>query len=319
MVFGCLFVLIRALHFCACLLAFGLCVFDRMIAVPVASSGTSGLGTRWNRIVRRWLWISLAVALLTGFLWFLEVTVVMSGFSPFQALKPKVLAVVWNQTLFGWVWQWRLYCWAAAAIVARLLSWKRSEPQFHGWLLWPALLFTGLLTASLAWAGHGLIGSSWHRAADVLHLLAAACWPCGLLPFLLMLRATRVMPPLERQAYVWAMARRFSNMSVFCVALLLATGIINGFVLVGSFSALMASGYGLLLLAKIFLFCVVVIIGAVNRLSLNIPAANALSDSTPATDKLFRRLPVNVALELAFAGIIMLIVGLLGLLSPPVG
>jgi putative copper export protein len=54
--------------------------------------------------------------------------------------------------------------------------------------------------------------------------------------------------------------RRFSALSLGGVALLAATGFINSWFLVGSFSNLIEQTYGRWLLAKIILFCFAVAI-----------------------------------------------------------
>ncbi len=65
-------------------------------------------------------------------------------------------------------------------------------------------------------------------------------------------------------------------MSLVCVTVLMATGIVNGFALGGRIRALYTTEYGCLLLAKVGLFLLVVGIGAVNRLALRGAGAGGL-------------------------------------------
>ena len=81
----------RALHFSACMLAFGVWVFDRFIVVP-------GVVLHWRAMVK-WLLIpALVVAALSGVWWFALLAVGMSG----QALQMDILRLVWKQTHFYW-------------------------------------------------------------------------------------------------------------------------------------------------------------------------------------------------------------------------
>jgi copper resistance protein D len=64
------------------------------------------------------------------------------------------------------------------------------------------------------------------------------------------------------------LTRRFSTLGIVSVGVLVATGIINSWVLVGSVPALVGTDYGRLLLVKVALFFVMMAIAGVNRLRL---------------------------------------------------
>ena len=98
-----------------------------------------------------------------------------------------------------------------------------------------------------------------------MHLLAAGCWPVGLVPFAIMLYKFKRS---VEQSVVFELTARFSAMSLICVSFLTATGLVNTWVLLGSVSNLWQTVYGRVLLVKIFVFCVMVGIGAVNLLRL---------------------------------------------------
>jgi copper resistance protein D len=138
---------------------------------------------------------------------------------------------------------------------------KRSECSFQRKkdLVWFQLLLSALLPGSLAWAGLGLEGTpvDWHLGADLLHPCVAAFWPAEL-P-----RLRRSSDP-ARGRRVAALVHRSSALSLGGVALLAATGRVNGWCLVGSCSSLWRQAYGRWLLLNIVLFGIVLGIGAVN-------------------------------------------------------
>jgi putative copper resistance protein D len=159
------------------------------------------------------------------------------------------------------------------------------------------------LLCGLAWAGHGQNGST-HLVADVLHLLFSAVWPIGLLPLGMLLVRVSGGNVLE------ALVRRFSLLSIASVLLLTATGIINSCALVGSFSNLLTTPYGRVLLLKIAMFVMMVAIGAINLLYLK-PRLMAQNGLPP-----FRQLQLNVTAEILLTAAVMGVVGLLGILEP---
>jgi copper resistance protein D len=93
-------------------------------------------------------------------------------------------------------------------------------------------------------------------AAIVVHILAAALW-CGLLMAIAMTVSHRGQ---------WArVLPRFSGLALVCVAVLLAAGSTGALVTVPSVGALLVTGYGRLLLAKIVVAAALVVLGWFNR------------------------------------------------------
>jgi putative copper resistance protein D len=232
-----------------------------------------------------------------------------------QMFSNEILKTVWTQTQFGAIWKIRLVFWLAATVIAMLFCFLKTNVPFQRNLVWLQLLFSGALLGSLAWAGHGLEGSRWHLFADVLHLLVAGFWPTGLLPLILLLRKLRQTSEPARWNLIVALVRHFSALSLCSVALLAATGLINSWFLVGSFSNLFQQIYGRWLLAKIILFCVAVSIGAVNLLRLK-PRLSNENPQTQIFEKSSAQLRFNIRAELILGAIIIFIVAILGILPP---
>jgi copper resistance protein D len=97
------------------------------------------------------------------------------------------------------------------------------------------------------------------------------------------------------------------------VGTLLATGIINAGILVGSFQALLVTGYGQLLMLKIAIFIVMVGVAAINRYWLTPRLVFSSKDAAPSA---LRQLTRNSVIEIALGFALFAIVGVLGTLHP---
>ena len=299
-------ILARAIHIGACLLYFGVFAFDRFVAMTISANAKSMIGDYWQKRIRIFSLVSLPAILLSGIMWFILATVIMSG----QPLQAEILKTVWTRTQFGSVWTIRLVFWFAAAVITILFHFLKSNPSFQKKLFWLQLCLSGALLGSLAWAGHGQETSTWHLFADVLHLVVAGFWPAGLLPLTLLLNKLRQMNIPLRWKVVATLVHRFSTLSLVSVALLVATGFINSWFLAGSFSNLLEQTYGRWLLAKIILFGLAVSIGAVNLLRLKPRLALENAETTAA------QLQFNIRVELFLGVVIVIIVAVLGILPP---
>jgi putative copper resistance protein D len=306
-------ILTRAVHIGACLLLYGIFAFDRFVVTAIPANGKTETGNYWQTRIRLFNLILLPIILLTGFAWLALVAMSISG----QTLSNEILKIVWTQTQFGTVWKWRLIFWLVAAVITTFFYFSKSQTTFQKFLVWLQLSFSGALLGSLAWAGHGQETSIWHLFADVLHLLVAGFWPTGLLPLALLLRKLRRTSEPAKKLPIAALVRRFSVLSLGSVTLLAATGFINSWFLVGSFSDLLEQPYGRWLLVKIILFCFAVAIGAVNllRLKPRLKIKNAQMQNVEATAV---QLQFNVQAELFFGIAIVIVVAILGILPPAI-
>ncbi|MFY9828553.1 MAG: CopD family protein [Rhodoplanes sp.] len=109
--------------------------------------------------------------------------------------------------------------------------------------------------------------------------------------------------------------RRFSALGIVSVATLIATGIINAWILVGSFRALFGTDYGQLLLVKLGLFGVMLCLAAVNRLHWTPRLTQAPG---PAQSEAARQLTRNSTIEVGLGLVIFVIVGALGTIHPAI-
>ena len=236
----------------------------------------------------------------------------MSGFSLGKSMTADVLSTVVNETQFGTVAQIRF---ALAIILAGCLAYDRF-PLARGLALATSL---GLI-AALAWTGHagsteGELGVL-HLAADIFHLFAAAIWMGGLVSLVLLLSAAGRDETDAGLSFAGAATRRFSAMGTVIVVVVFATGIVNAWILVGSWHALIVTGYGRLLILKLALFAIMLLIAAANRFWL--APRLALPSDNELQLMVLRRLACNSMIEVALALMIFAIVGLLGTLHPAI-
>jgi putative copper resistance protein D len=177
-----------------------------------------------------------------------------------------------------------------------------------------------LAAASLAWMGHG--GSTegalglLHLLSDVVHVLAAAVWIGALVAFTV-LSSRRHASAAAYQALHSAL-NGFAGVGSSVVALLLVTGLINSWVLVGpeNVSELLTTPYGRLLTLKLLLFGGMVAIATANRLRL-VPALGRTLDRAGLAQGAVTALRRSLALETGLSLGVLLLVGWLGTLQPP--
>ena len=157
------FIVARAVHFAACMVLLGICLFDRFVAPR-----EQGERDAWRRIFITLLAIVLPSAAVSGLVWLVFVTMDMSSQSFSEVMQGGTISIVLNRTHFGTLWQLRalLFLGAAACGVPLLLS-RQARRCIFPLLVWLTLIFAAPLSMSLAWAGLGQIGS-WPR----MHLIS---------------------------------------------------------------------------------------------------------------------------------------------------
>ncbi|HTZ57799.1 MAG TPA: CopD family protein [Acidobacteriaceae bacterium] len=125
-----------------------------------------------------------------------------------------------------------------------------------------AMVPLGLLLLIATVSTSHATGQMDHRLSLALatagHLVGTAAW-IGAMPFLII-----SLGRAESAEEARVMARRYSAMAMFSVALLLLAGLYMAWFYVGSWQGLYGTNYGVLLLAKIYLLAVMLLMGAGN-------------------------------------------------------
>ncbi|HEV7290491.1 copper homeostasis membrane protein CopD [Sphingomonas sp.] len=164
--------------------------------------------------------------------------------------------------------------------------------------------------ASLAWSGHAGAGEGatgiLHKASDILHLIAAAMWISTLA--LLLLSVARLEPAIDE---IVVALRRFANTGTAVVGVLIVTGVINLAMIadLARPTALIASAYGQTLAVKVALFLAMLAFAAANRWRFTPQLEHAAGRDT-------RAIRMSLSLELCLGIAVVLVVALLGTLSP---
>ncbi len=303
---GAAVVLFRFLQFSGATILFGssLCL---IYALPRQGSG-SGSERRWSRHLLGWGAVTVLAGSLLGLV---AQTAVLAG-SLSEGLRPSSLGAVITTTSLG---PSALVRATAAALALTLV---RSRPAGLGLFAGCAAL-GAVVTASFAWMGHGAasegLAGLLHTAADILHALAAAVWIGALVVFLGLLRSARADATADRILH--DALHGFSGIGSALVAVLVATGLVNSWFLVGPdhIRDLLNSTYGILLVLKIAAFTVMLALAASNRVRLTPDLRRALDGGS--TEVAIAALRRSVAIEAAAGGLVLALVAVLGTLAPP--
>jgi len=265
---------IRAVHLGALVLLMGVFAFLLLVARPAFRKADPERASDLERFDRLLLTVgkwSLLATFVSALLWLGLQAALASGRPLAEALNLDTLSSLLSGTQFGRVWEIRL---ALVALLAGFLFFRDREHDVRDWnaLRLEGVLLAGGLMAALAWAGHPAAtegpARSIHLLADTVHLLAAGVWLGGLCPLAILLRWVHRSPDASWIAVAREATRRFSLLGLVGVSTLTLTGIVNGWILVGSIPPLVGTPYGRLLLLKLVLLLPLVGIAATNLLRL---------------------------------------------------
>src|ERR1700677_2658051 len=266
------FILIRTLHFGSAMMLFTLPFFILVILRPFLSRQPVDGYPVFCQKLTTWLWASLALAAVSRMLWFWFVAAQTGAQSPWSILAPSAMSAVLWQTSFGRLWLIR----AAVGIifgVALYYATRRNTLLSSGQapLKWLVISIGACLLITLAWAGHAIIGLDrqiLHLLADTPHLLIGAIWPMGLIPMAYYLwYINQQGQQLTADCEVETL-QRFSQTSLVAVLILLVTGSINAWLMIGSWQDLVTTNSGRLLLGKVSVVAIMIAMGAFNRFHL---------------------------------------------------
>lgn len=298
---------VRLAQYVGAMVLFGASLF-LLYALPRGGPAAAS-ELRWPRPL---LLASAGLALIGAAAGLIVQTAVMSG-GWAEGLDPANIGLVATQMDLG-----RASLVRAAALVAALGALTLLRPGRRLWAVISAL--AAVAVVSLAWLGHGAAtegpGRLAHLASDALHLVAAAAWVGALAGFLALLWPGAAGSE-ARQRATHAALHGFSGWGSVIVAVLLATGLINSWYLVGlqGLGRLWTSAYGQLLLLKLALFAGMLALAAANRLRHTPALAAALEEDAPTTA--LSRLRRSLLLETSAGAAVLAVVAWLGTLEPP--
>jgi putative copper resistance protein D len=298
-------VALRGVQYATAMVLFGSSLF-LIYARPDVDAGPRATWA-W---LRRLLTSSAAVLLVASVCAFVVQTSILAG-SLSEGIKPESLWAVITTTAFG---PSALVRAASAALALVALASLGLSPWGRGL----AAALGGVATASIGWMGHGPSTEGGlhllHLASDVLHALAAGVWIGALVVFLGGLRRSP-----EDPAQVSALHRTlqgFGGVGSVVVAVIVATGLVNSWFLVGldQLGGLVTTLWGQLLLAKVVLFLAMLGFAAHNRFRLTPGLEKVLEGDPSAALFALRR---SITLETIASVAVLALVALLGMQPPP--
>lgn len=288
-----LFITFRYSHFLAVMLMFGISLF--MVCLAPA-----GLSTELRRYTDRLLrWVTPLTLLSAIGILAMQAGLMGDGWA--DTYQFSIWKVVLGTT-FGQIWRWQLLL----TLVGVLGWWWLPYGRRYGFLL----LLSSALMVCLAQTGHaamyrGFLGAL-HRGSQFVHLMSAAYWFGSLYPLLICLSYTRVA---HWRSDAIATLRRFSYWGHLAVALVIASGVVNGVIILAESGLNIASAYQQQLLLKVGLVVLMVIIALLNRYRI-VPAMR----QTPQQAQ--RLLVIATWLELILGALVLLLVSSFATLQP---
>lgn len=216
-------------------------------------SGAAAVGER--AIARRWCRAAAAVFVVGSAIAFAMFGAQAAGGSIGDAFDPsvwsKVAAIDTGRALL-------LRLVVASALLAAAILWGRRQ---QGWWRGGAIAASAFALATFPLAGHpnSLSPRALWFAVDFVHLAAIAVWIGGL--FMLLLAGRELLAAARGER----IARRVSAMAAVCVPLIVGTGVLQTWKLVGSFDDVAATDWGRVLLTKVTLVVVLLAVAGVSR------------------------------------------------------
>jgi copper transport protein len=298
------FAAVRAVQYAAIALGLGALAFLLICWLP-ALRVVAGGDAAWQAAsdafasrVQRILVAAGTAGLLSGAAALVLQGAVGQGSTFWDALKPDVVNEVLG-TRFGTAWGLGALAWAVALLalaIQRPLPRLRPASVGATGLAMPSPRLIALALPLLALAllpaigGHTSVQSpvALLLPANVLHVLAMSAWLGGVAVLVLALRsATAKLEPEDRARLLASVVGRFSTLAGVAIAVLLASGILQGIVEVRTFAHLLDTAFGRAVLIKVVAALAIVALGYVNRRRL-LPALRRAS--TPGrTGVLLRR------------------------------
>lgn len=299
-------IVLRLLQYAGAMVLFGSSLF-LLYALPEKGVG-SGAELSWSRRLLVW---AAGVVLAASLIGLLAHTSILAG-SIREGMTVSSLSAVIATMSMGPSTLVR----AAAAMVALGLLAVRRPDRVTWWL---CAGLGAMVIASFAWMGHGAATEGAPGIAlliaDIVHALAAGVWIGALVAFLLLL--TPRAASVELDGVLHRALHGFSGVGSTLVAILVASGLVNSWFLVGPtrIPGLWTTLYGQLLSLKLALVLGMLALAAANRFRLT-PALGAAIEAGHASNQALRRLRRSLLLEMTLSFIVLALVAWFGTLAP---
>jgi putative copper resistance protein D len=264
--------------------------------------------------------LSLLLAIGTAIFGLFIKSAEATGLSLAESINPGTILNVLTGTRFGIVWLVRMALFCLLAVVMLADSRHRLKNNSPGLLLAELVLSVALLTMMAA-AGHASAAEGAtlfiQLTTDGLHLLAAGVWLGGLIPVAIFFSWAKAAPEPAIFAIAQEVTAQFSRLGFASVALLVVTGLVNAWYLVGGIPPLLGTTYGYLLLAKLAILSPLMGLASRNRWRLKPRLTRRAADNEiEKIPSLLAQLQRGVTVEVILGAFILVIVGVMGTTPP---
>ncbi|MEO9019442.1 MAG: copper resistance protein CopC [Gemmatimonadaceae bacterium] len=292
------YIFARWLNFLAIIIVIGVAAF-RALVLPRAMRNMPGSDHGLAQRIRR---ACARLGLIAGIA--AVVACVLRLYAEQKAIGDGVTPATLLQSFWGRMWQAQIVMAAFAVVVFTLACLSERESQRerqrglgHWW--WVAILAAIGMAITPALTSHAMAATHLRKVSvllDVLHVIAAGGWVGGLLVMMVVAvpivvltgRVTSSAPQLASPSMqLAALANAFSPVALTFAGTVVVTGGIAAWLRVGSFSMLLSTNYGNVLLIKIGLVMAVAAAGAFNWLRMR--AALSRADGHDTAVAVFRR------------------------------
>jgi copper transport protein len=260
----------RGLEYLAIALAVGgvafllVCWLPALGAAGVGEESRRAAGRAFAKRLRVVLWVAAGIGLVATAAQIVLEGAEAAGISGFSAIAKTIIEET-LETRFGTVWGFAFVAWLAIAVLAPLVTRRRSLKPAS--LLAAAPLIYLCLCPALGGHGSSQSPEILNFPVNVIHVGSMAVWLGGLGALLLVLpAATRsAATSADRGRLLAGPLARFSNLALAMVVLIMATGLIQAYVYVRHLDDLLSTGYGRAVLAKFLLLLCVIGLASYNR------------------------------------------------------
>jgi putative copper resistance protein D len=264
----------------------------------------------WRRRVVMSVMVATFVGAITTWMGAVGAANAAAGISPLS-LDGAVLATFLLKTGVGQIAIIEIGC-AMAACVPAVLAWTTlKKPSLSDTLLLAAAVIAGAGLAAYPFNSHPVTLNQLVAGvlSSVAHRLALGVWLGGLPALILLIGVGPVPDDTRRLAAV--VLRRFSQIATSAMGVILVTGALLTWFLVGGFPGVIGTEYGRLLLVKLALLAgIFVIAGGLQRHLL------PMVELKPS-DAAFRSYANRVKIETALAVLIVVVASDMAGLAPP--
>lgn len=174
----------------------------------------------------------------------------------------------WLGTQFGLVWLIRLLLVAVSHLnLSAFININNGRHQLKGWEWWAGFILTLGLTLSNAMVSHSAALSDMTLQSILIdwgHVIAGTFWVGGLIYFAVAVWQSRHLQAEVRSWLTLSLILNFSALAAISVGILTATGTYLAWQHIGSWTLLVGTAYGLVLVYKIGLALLVFLLAAVN-------------------------------------------------------